>query len=42
VPMVFKVVDPKMIDSLKEGDRMKFAADKVNGVYTVTAIETAK
>ena len=40
--MVFKVADPKMLDSLKEGDKVKFAADKVNGAYTVTAIETAK
>jgi Cu(I)/Ag(I) efflux system periplasmic protein CusF len=40
--MVFKVADPKMLDSLKEGDKVKFAADRVNGAITVTAIEAAK
>ena len=40
--MVFKVVDAKMLDALKQGDKVKFAADKVNGTLTVTAIEVAK
>jgi Cu/Ag efflux protein CusF len=40
--MVFKVADPKMLDSLKEGDKVKFAAERVNGAITVTAIEVAK
>jgi Cu(I)/Ag(I) efflux system periplasmic protein CusF len=40
--MVFKVSDPKMLVSIKEGDKVKFAAEKVNGVITVTAIEAAK
>lgn len=40
--MVFKVADPKMLDAIKEGDKVKFAADKVNGALTVTAIEAAK
>ncbi|MEP6873533.1 MAG: copper-binding protein [Burkholderiales bacterium] len=40
--MVFKVSDPKMLDPLKEGDKVKFTADKVNGAITVTAIEVAK
>ncbi len=39
--MVFKVGDPKMLDRLKEGDKVKFAAEKVNGAITVTAIEPA-
>ena len=39
--MVFRVADPKMLDALKEGDKVRFAADKVNGVITVTAIEAA-
>lgn len=37
--MVFKVSDPKLLDSIKEGDKVKFSADKVNGAITVTAIE---
>ena len=40
--MVFKVADPKMLAAIKEGDKVKFAADKVNGAFTVTAIEVAK
>jgi len=40
--MVFKVGDPKMLDGIKEGDKVKFAADKVNGIMTVTAIEPVK
>lgn len=39
--MVFKVGDPKMLDRLKEGDKVKFAAEKVNGAITVTSIEPA-
>jgi Cu(I)/Ag(I) efflux system periplasmic protein CusF len=35
--MVFKVADPKMLDSVKEGDKVKFTAEKVNGAFTVTA-----
>jgi Cu(I)/Ag(I) efflux system protein CusF len=40
--MVFKVSDPKMLDSIKEGDKVKFAASKVNGAITVTSIEAVK
>ena len=40
--MVFKVADPKMLNGIKEGDKVKFAADKVNGAITVTAIEVTK
>src|SRR6187431_2449725 len=40
--MVFTVSNPKMLDSIKEGDKVKFTADKVNGAITVTAIEGAK
>lgn len=40
--MVFRVVDPAMLDQLKPGDKIRFAADKVNGNYTVMRFETAK
>ena len=40
--MVFRVADPKMLDAIKEGDKVKFAADKVQGAYTVTAIEVVR
>jgi Cu(I)/Ag(I) efflux system protein CusF len=36
--MVFRVTDPKWLDSLKEGDKLSFTADRVNGVFTVTSI----
>lgn len=39
--MVFKVADPKMLDSVKEGDKVKFTADKLNGAITVTTMEPA-
>src|SRR5262249_45636 len=29
--MVFRVKDPAMLDQLKEGDKIKFTADKVDG-----------
>jgi Cu(I)/Ag(I) efflux system periplasmic protein CusF len=40
--MVFRVKEPAMLDKLKVGDKVKFAADKVNGVITVTSIEVLK
>jgi len=39
--MVFKVADPKMLDKLKEGDKVKFTAERVSGAITVTAIQPA-
>jgi Cu(I)/Ag(I) efflux system periplasmic protein CusF len=39
--MVFKVADPKMLDRLKDGDKVRFSADRVNGNIIVTAIEAA-
>ena len=40
--MVFKVSDPKMLETVKAGDKVKFAAVSINGALTVTAIEAAK
>jgi Cu(I)/Ag(I) efflux system protein CusF len=39
--MVFKVADPKMLDKLKEGDKVRFSADRVGGAITVTNIQPA-
>ena len=39
--MVFRVADPKWLDGLKEGDKLKFTADRLNGVFTVTSITPA-
>ena len=40
--MVFQVKDPAMLDQVKSGDKVKFAAEKTGGAYTVTKIEPAK
>lgn len=40
--MVFRVADPKLLDSLKEGDQVRFTAEKRDGVYTVVAIQPAR
>ena len=40
--MVFQVADVKMLDSLKAGDKVRFAADKKDGAYVVTKMEAAK
>jgi Cu(I)/Ag(I) efflux system periplasmic protein CusF len=39
--MVFRVTDPKMLDSVAVGDKVRFAADKVGGNYTVTSLSKA-
>ena len=40
--MVYRVKDPAMLDQLKAGDKIDFAADKINGAYTVTQVKPAK
>ena len=40
--MVFTAADKKLLDGLKEGDKVRFTADKQNGAFVVTAIEPAK
>jgi Cu/Ag efflux protein CusF len=37
--MVFKLADARLLQGIKEGDKVRFAADKVDGVFTVIAIE---
>jgi Cu/Ag efflux protein CusF len=39
--MVFRVRDPKALEGLAVGDKVRFAAEKVDGSYTVTAIRKA-
>jgi Cu(I)/Ag(I) efflux system protein CusF len=36
--MIFRMADPKLLEGLKEGDKVKFNAEKVNGAFTVTTI----
>lgn len=40
--MVFTAADPKLLEGLKEGDKVRFTADKKDGAFIVTAIEVAK
>ena len=39
--MAFKVRDPKMLDSVAVGDKVRFAAEKVEGSFTVTSLSRA-
>jgi Cu/Ag efflux protein CusF len=36
--MVFRVADSRLLDGVAVGDRVHFAAAKINGAYTVTAL----
>ncbi len=40
--MIFRVRDPAMLDRLKEGDRILFVADRVDGKITVMQFEPAE
>ena len=40
--MIFRVKDAVMLDQIKEGDKIHFAADKINGAFTLMQIESAK
>ena len=40
--MVFRVKDPAMLDRLKEGDKILFVAEKVDGAFTVMSFESEK
>jgi Cu/Ag efflux protein CusF len=40
--MVFRVKEPTMLDQVKVGDKVRFAADKVGGQFTVVRIEPVK
>jgi Cu/Ag efflux protein CusF len=40
--MVFRVADPKMLESVKQGDKVRFSADRAGGGFTVTSIELTK
>lgn len=40
--MVFRVSDPKLLDNLNQGDKVRFAAENINGAVTVTAIRVVR
>jgi Cu/Ag efflux protein CusF len=37
--MVFRVKDPSMLEQVKSGDKVRFHAERADGVLTVTRIE---
>jgi Cu/Ag efflux protein CusF len=37
--MVFRVKSPALLEGLKEGDKIFFTAEKIDGAYTVTSVE---
>ena len=39
--MVFRVADPKLLDGLNEGAKVRFDVEKLNGQYTVVRIAPA-
>jgi len=39
--MVFRVSDPKLLEAVAVGDKVRFSAEKIGGHYTVTAIAKA-
>ena len=40
--MTFRVKTPKLIEGIKEGSKIRFVAENVNGELTVVALEAAK
>lgn len=40
--MVFRVKETAWLDRMKEGDKIRFVADKVNGAFTVVQFESSK
>jgi len=40
--MVFRVVDPAMLDRMKTGDKIEFEADRVNGAITIIRLGKAR
>ena len=40
--MVFQVRDPALLERVKQGDKVRFHAEKVNDAMVVTALEQAK
>ena len=40
--MAFRVKNPEWLDQLKEGDKVRFLADSVNGVFTVVQLEKVR
>lgn len=40
--MVFTATDPRLLDGLKEGDKVRFTAERKDGTYVVTALQVVR
>ncbi len=40
--MTFRVANPKLLDGVTVGDRVHFAAERLNGQFTVTVLNKAR
>ena len=40
--MVFRVADASLLDQLTVGDKVRFSAERLNGVITLTGVEVVK
>lgn len=40
--MTFRARDPAMLEGFKPGDKVRFAADQIDGKYVVTALEPSR
>lgn len=40
--MVFRVKDPAMLEQVKQGDKVRFVAEKLGGALTLVRLEPAK
>lgn len=40
--MTFSAAQPAALDQVKAGDRIRFVAERIEGVFTVTTLELAK
>jgi len=40
--MIYRVKEAAWLDQMKEGDKIRFMADKVSGAYTIVHFEAAK
>jgi Cu/Ag efflux protein CusF len=40
--MMFKVMDPAMLKKLKDGDKVRFRVEEIEGDYTIVRIDVVK
>ncbi len=40
--MLFRMQDPAMLDQIREGDKIKFVADRIDGTFVVKSLQVEK